>query len=78
MSLYCSTGSIKTELTSLDLKELLTESLSKLGEPRRVLAVPPDQTRAHSRAGELTLYAWQHYGDRMHVRRHAARAFSRA
>jgi nickel-dependent lactate racemase len=65
MSLYCSTGSVETELTSLDLKELLTESLAKLGERRRVLAVPPDQTRAHSRAGELTLYAWQHYGDRM-------------
>jgi nickel-dependent lactate racemase len=30
-----------------------------------VLAVPPDQTRAHSRAGELTRYAWQYYGDRM-------------
>jgi nickel-dependent lactate racemase len=30
-----------------------------------VLAVPPDQTRAHSRAGDLTRYAWKHYGDRL-------------
>jgi nickel-dependent lactate racemase len=30
-----------------------------------VLAVPPDQTRAHSGAGELTRYAWQYYGDRL-------------
>jgi nickel-dependent lactate racemase len=30
-----------------------------------VLAVPPDQTREHSRAGELTRYAWKHYGDRL-------------
>jgi nickel-dependent lactate racemase len=27
--------------------------------------VPPDQTREHSRAGELTRYAWKHYGDRL-------------
>jgi nickel-dependent lactate racemase len=47
------------------LKDLLAESLSKLGERNRVLAVPPDQTREHSRAGELTRYAWKHYGDRL-------------
>jgi nickel-dependent lactate racemase len=29
------------------------------------LAVPPDQSREHSRAGELTRYAWQYYGDRL-------------
>jgi nickel-dependent lactate racemase len=30
-----------------------------------VLAVPPDQSRLHSRAGELTRYAWEYYGNRM-------------
>jgi len=30
-----------------------------------VLAVPPDQTREHSRAGELTCYAGEYYGDRL-------------
>ena len=30
-----------------------------------MLAVPPDQSREHSRAGELTRYAWEHYGDRL-------------
>ncbi len=30
-----------------------------------MLAVPPDQSREHSRAGELTGYAWQYYGDRL-------------
>ncbi len=29
-----------------------------------MLAVPPDQSRFHSRAGDLTRYAWEHYGDR--------------
>jgi nickel-dependent lactate racemase len=47
------------------LNDLLLEGLAKLGPRNKVLAVPPDQTRAHSRAGELTRYAWQYYGDKM-------------
>jgi nickel-dependent lactate racemase len=65
MSLYCSIGSVDTELSQEQLKSLLIESLAKLGDRKRVLAVPPDQTRSHSHAGELTRYAWQHYGDRL-------------
>ena len=65
MSLYCATGSVNADLSSTELKELLAQSLFKLGERSRVLAVPPDQTRMHSRAGELTRYAWEHYGERM-------------
>ena len=65
MSLYCAVGSAESDLSSQRLKDLLAESLSKLGERNRVLAVPPDQTREHSRAGELTRYAWKHYGDRL-------------
>ena len=63
MSLYCSIGSVDTELSQEQLQSLLIESLAKLGDRKRVLAVPPDQTRSHSHAGELTRYAWQHYGD---------------
>ena len=65
MSLYCATGSPETELTPRQLKELLAESLSRLGERKRVLAVPPDQSREHSRAGELTRYAWEYYGEKL-------------
>jgi nickel-dependent lactate racemase len=64
MSLYCAQGSPDTDLTP-HLKELLTESLAKLGPRSSVLAVPPDQSREHSRAGELTRYAWEHYGDKL-------------
>lgn len=63
MSLYCAIGGVDIELDSKRLKELLSESLAKLGPRKAVLAVPPDQTRAHSRAGELTRYVWQYYGD---------------
>ena len=65
MSLYCSIGSTDTDLTPQQLNDLLVEGLAKLGPRNKVLAVPPDQTREHSRAGELTRYAWQHYGDRL-------------
>jgi len=65
MSLYCSVGSVDTDLTPRQLNDLLVESLAKLGPRNNVLAVPPDQTREHSRAGELTRYAWWHYGDRL-------------
>ena len=65
MSIYCAVGSVETDLTSQQLQELVAESLGKLGERKRVLVVPPDQSRAHSRAGELTRYAWEYYGDRL-------------
>jgi nickel-dependent lactate racemase len=65
MSLYCSVGSVDTELSSEQLKELLVESLAKLGVRNNVLAVPPDQSREHSRAGDLTRYSWEYYGDKL-------------
>jgi nickel-dependent lactate racemase len=65
MSLYCAKGSVDTDLSPQQLNELLVEGLARLGERSRVLVAPPDQTRAHSRAGELTRYAWQYYGERL-------------
>ena len=65
MSLYCAIGSVDADLSPPQLKDLLTETLAKLGSRQRVLAVPPDQTRLHSRSGELTRYAWEFYGDRL-------------
>ena len=65
MSLYCATGSVEADPSPQQLKDLLTESLAKLGARNNVLVVPPDQSRFHSRAGELTGYAWEYYGDRL-------------
>lgn len=61
MLLY-SRGSEQDNLSGDDLKQGLIAALDKLGTRRRVLALPPDITRLHSRAGELTRYAWQYYG----------------
>ena len=65
MSLYLSIGSGTTELAPTQLRELLFQALDALGERKRVIVVPPDQTRAHSRAGDLTRYAWEYYGDKL-------------
>jgi nickel-dependent lactate racemase len=65
MSLYCASGSIDTDLSSQQLRELVVESLAKLGARNNVLAVPPDQSREHSRAGEITGIVYKHYGDKL-------------
>ncbi len=64
MLLY-SRGSEKDILEPTDLKKGLFEALEKLGPKKRVLALPPDFTRFHSRAGELTRYAWEFYGGKL-------------
>jgi nickel-dependent lactate racemase len=63
MTLYCAQGGPDRELSSSELSELLSAALAKLGRRRKVLVVPPDQTRTASRAGELTRYAWDYYGE---------------
>ena len=65
MSLYCDAGGIEADLSQQVLRDLLLESLAKLGERKSVLAVPPDYSRVHSRAGDLTRCAWEYYGDRL-------------
>jgi nickel-dependent lactate racemase len=64
MSLYCAHGSANADLGP-QLKSLFTEALAKIGAPSNVLAVPPDQSREHSRAGLLTRYTYDYYGDRL-------------
>ena len=63
--LYYSRGSATDCLDADALREGLLTALEKLGPRNRVLAVPPDATRLHSFAGDLTRYAWQYFGDRL-------------
>ncbi len=63
--LYYSRGSSGDVLSADDLRVGLNEALGRIGERKRVLAIPPDFTRFHSRAGELTRYAYAYYGDRL-------------
>jgi len=50
-------------MSGAEIRTGLHEALAKLGERKKVLAVPPDFTRFHSKAGELTEMAWEFYGD---------------
>ena len=64
MLLY-SRGSENDVLSSEDLKKGLFTALDKLGQKNKILALPPDITRFHSRAGEITRYAWEYYNDKL-------------
>ena len=56
-------GSPTEDLSAEDMRQGLFEALDKLGPRKRVIAVPPDFTRYHSRAGDLTCMASEYYGD---------------
>jgi nickel-dependent lactate racemase len=63
MSLLFAAGSADTEMSGVEIRAGLYDALAKLGERKKVLAVPPDFTRFHSKAGLLTEMAWEFYGD---------------
>jgi nickel-dependent lactate racemase len=65
MSLFFAAGSPEMEMSMAEIRAGLFEALTKLGERKRVLAVPPDFTRFHSQSGVLTEMAWEFYGDRL-------------
>ena len=53
--IYYKSGSENTVIGQKDLEEGLYSALEKLGSRKKVLVVPPDFTRFHSRAGDMTL-----------------------
>ncbi len=60
--LYYGAGSAGTRMTDEDLRSALHEALDRIGRRDKVIAVPPDITRFHSRAGLMTQYAYEYYG----------------
>jgi len=63
--LYYSKGSINTVITSDEVKEALFTTYDKIGAKNKVLALPPDFTRFHSKAGELTSITYEYYKDKL-------------
>ena len=63
--IYYKSGSENTILSSRDLEAGIISALDKLGIRKKVLVVPPDCTRYHSRAGELTSYIYGYYKDKL-------------
>ena len=52
-------------LSKEEIKEGLFTAFDKVGNVNKVLAVPPDFTRYHSRAGELTGYVYEYYKEKL-------------
>lgn len=63
--LYFQQGSPDADLSSDDVLKGLKEAFDKIGAKQKVLAIPPDFTRFNSRAGEITNYAYQYYGEKL-------------
>jgi len=61
--IYYENGGPEVTLTKRDIREGLETAMDKLGERKKVLALPPDFTRAHSLAGPITEMAWEYFGD---------------
>ena len=61
MSVYLAESGTKVDLTHA-LRGLLAQALDRVGQRHRVLVVPPDHSRIHSRAGDLTRFAFDYYG----------------
>ena len=63
--IYYEKGSADLQLSADDLRKGLFEALGRLGKRNKVLAIPPDYTRFPSRAGELTEFAWEYFGEKL-------------
>jgi nickel-dependent lactate racemase len=50
-------------LSEADVRKELFAALDALGRRRKVIALPPDMTRAHSRAGLVLRLLYEYYGD---------------
>jgi nickel-dependent lactate racemase len=59
--LYFAKGSANESISNTQLKEFIFSTLQKLGDRKKVLAVPPDFTRYHSQAGIITEFVYEYY-----------------
>ncbi|MDH7598053.1 MAG: lactate racemase domain-containing protein [Sedimentisphaerales bacterium] len=60
--IYLELANPSGQIDDRQLEAFTIEALKRLGPRQRVLLIPPDITRIHSRAGLITRYAWQDLG----------------
>ncbi|MBN1867906.1 DUF2088 domain-containing protein [Candidatus Sumerlaeota bacterium] len=66
MEYFCE-GSADTVIEKARASALLDSMLDRMGDLKRVILLPPDFTRLHSWAGELTVMLYEKLRDRAHV-----------
>lgn len=59
--LYFAKGSKDESISNEQLKRYIVLTLQKLGDRKKVLAIPPDFTRYHSQAGIITEFVYDYY-----------------
>ncbi len=63
--IYYQSGSENTVMSPNDLEFGVFSALVKLGPRKKVLVVPPDFTRFHSRAGDITSLVYNYYKENL-------------
>ena len=63
--IYYQAGSENTEFGAKELENGLYTALEKLGPRKKVLVIPPDFTRFHSRAGDITSLLYKYYKENL-------------
>ena len=63
--LYFGQGAAGKAFGRDEIKKALFDTFDRIGVRNNVLVIPPDFTRFHSRAGELTRYVYDYYGERL-------------
>jgi nickel-dependent lactate racemase len=63
--IYYQSGSENTVMSPNDLEYGVFSALVKLGPKKKVLAVPPDFTRFHSRSGDITTLLYNYYRENL-------------
>jgi nickel-dependent lactate racemase len=63
--IYYAHGSTDTTIDPRELEQGLYSALAKLGPKKKVLVVPPDCTRIHSKSGEITALAYKYYKENL-------------
>lgn len=59
--IYYSSGSVDHIIDKQEIEEALFTAFDKTGRKKKVLAVPPDHTRIHSRAGDIIKLLYKYY-----------------
>ena len=63
--LYYARSSESDVFDSITLQSALYSALGKIGAKQKVLVIPPDFTRYHSKAGDLTTFIHSYYKDKL-------------
>lgn len=61
--IYFQQGAEHMVLSMDEMRAGLHTALDRLGSRKRVMVIPPDITRFHSMAGQVTEMIWEYYGD---------------